>query len=236
LKEDDEIKAFEKAMKYLRSDDSPLSVVDEKTKQGKSKYKQWCDIVKSEMNDVMEYQRLKNEKADLENRIKSLEPSLVEAKDELQKSTRDLESTRGEISDLREMYDSAKRWVEAAQKIAVLRLQVLQKEEDFRMMNSDKEGRTLEQVMNNLRDLEKKKDEYSERQSALNKEMSDINERVSSLSSKATKLEDDVRRMQEKYDEDLKLEERKTELTKKYAELKNEQDKVGENNCSISRP
>ena len=60
----------------------------------------------------------------------------------------------------------------------------------------------------------------------LNTELTSINERVSNTSTTATRLEGQFKKMESKYEEQLKLEERTNELNKKFAERKLEQDKV----------
>ena len=60
----------------------------------------------------------------------------------------------------------------------------------------------------------------------LNTELTTINERVHNFSVTATRLEDQLKKMESKYEEGLKLGERIDELNKKVAEGKNEQDKV----------
>ena len=62
----------------------------------------------------------------------------------------------------------------------------------------------------------------------LNGELTTINDRVSNYSVTATRLENQLRSMEAKYEEELKNEKRKNELNKKYAEMKSEQDKLSD--------
>lgn len=217
---------YQSNLKTLVSDDSPLNRVDERTKMAKEKFQRWCEIVKSTRNDAMEYERLRVEVNEVENRIRAQEPALKTHDKELESANQSVIILKGEISELREMQNSSKQWNDAAMKIAGLREQVVQKEEDFRSMISDKESRDLKKVSDDIANLEKKKDEYIEKVNDLNSEMSKLNDEVSSLAQTATRLETNLRNMQEKYDEELKLEERKSTLTKRSVDLKTELEQV----------
>jgi chromosome segregation ATPase len=213
-------------MQTLASDDSPLSKVDERTKVAKEKLQRWCEVVKFTRNDALEYERLRGEVDELEKRIRTQEPTLMSREKELESANHTAVILKGEISELREILNSSKQWNDSAMKIAGLREQAVQKEEDFRLLTSDKEGRDLKQVTDDISNLEKKKDEYIEKVNALNREMTKINDEVSSLAQTATRLEANFRNMQEKYDEELKLEDKKNALTKRNTDLKAELEQV----------
>lgn len=217
---------FRRTMKSLASANTPLSKVDETTKLAKEKYQGWCEVVKASRDGALEYERLKNDIDGLEKHIRTHEPALKSHNEELESATQAAIILKGDISELREMWDSSKQWSASAAKIAALRDQVVQKEEDFRLLSSDKEGRDLKQVTDDIADLEKKKDEYIEKINALNREMSKLNDEVSSLAQTATRLETNLRNMQEKYDEELKLEEKRNTLTQRNTDLKAEQERV----------
>jgi predicted nucleic acid-binding Zn-ribbon protein len=128
------------------------------------------------------------------------------------------------VKDLRELDDARKIWTADAMRIALQRDTVNQKEADFQLMNSDVKGRDLKQVEAELLDMSSKKDEYTDKITKLNAELTTINDRVSNYSITATRLENQLRSMEAKYEEELKNDERKDELNKKYAEMKAEQD------------
>jgi chromosome segregation ATPase len=174
----------------------------------------------------LEFQRISIDIKELETRAKSLEPDVNARNKELEEATKSIEYTEVEINDLREMLESAKRWRETAMKIASLREQAVQKEDYFSMMNSDKQSRDLKTVTEDIAESERKKDEYVEKINVLNKEMSKINDDVSSLAQTATRLENNYRTMQEKFNEEVKMEEKKTELATTYADLKSEYEQV----------
>ena len=163
---------------------------------------------------------------ELEARTKSLEPDVNARNKELEEANKSIEYTESEINDLREMIESAKRWRETAIKIASLREQAVQKEDYFSMMNSDKQSRDLKTVTEDIAESERKKDEYIEKINALNKEMSKINDDVSSLAQTATRLENTYRTMQEKFNEELKMEEKRVELSTTSTNLKSEYEQV----------
>jgi chromosome segregation ATPase len=210
-------------------DDSLLGKIDEATQQKLTKYKLMVETVKNIRNDVLEYQRLASEMGEQDARIKNLVPEVNARDKELEDAAKSVDCISGEIGDLREMFESSKRWRDTALKIALLREQVLQKEDDFRIMNNDKHSRDLKKVTDDIAELERKKDECMEKINALNKEMSKINDDVASLSQTATRLETNYRNMQEKYNEELKMEERKSELNIMYADLKTEYEQVSRN-------
>jgi chromosome segregation ATPase len=224
-----ELEIYRLNMQTLASEDSPLSKVDERTKIAKEKLQRWCEVVKSMRSDALEYERLRGEVEELEKRIRTQEPALNSQDKELESANHSAVILKGEISELREMLNSSKQWNDSAVKIAGLREQAIQKEEDFRLLTSDKEGRDLRQVTEDIANLEKKKDEYIEKINALNREMTKINDEVSSLAQTATRLETNFRNMQEKYDEELKLEEKKNALSKRNTDLKAELEQVRRN-------
>ena len=167
---------------------------------------------------------------------------------------------------MKDLFDASKSWIDASDRIALHRDQVHQKKADFRMMNSDKEGRDLKQVEEELSDSNRKKDDYNgtiffncnfsikrflhnpeilsfsvkntrnceiEKITKLNLELSSINDRVTHFSTIATSLENEYKKKELKYEEQLKLEERASELREKFAERKHEQDKVSHGGFKI---
>lgn len=218
---------YQSSLRALSSADSALNKTDEVTKLSKEKYQEWRGIVKDARDEALEYERLRNEVDELEKRIRLQEPTLNDLSKELDSTNETALILKGELGELREMQTAAKQWNDAALKIAGLRDQVVQKEDEFRLLSSDKVGgRDLKQVTDNITDLEKKKDEYIEKVNSLNREMSQLNDEVSSLAQTATRLETNLRNMQEKYDEELKLDEKRNILTQKNTDLKAEMEQV----------
>ena len=109
----------------------------------------------------MEHQRLEKELEELERNASDLDSVLRDRKNERDKAKTLVQSIEGEVKDLRELSDASKIWVEASLRIALQRDQVNQKEADFRLMNSDREGRDLKQVEAELLDSNEKKDDYT---------------------------------------------------------------------------
>jgi chromosome segregation ATPase len=197
-----EIEAFETTIRALASDDSPLVKTDERTKLAKGKYKEWCDIIKGISNDVLDYQRLKNELEEVEKRAKELDMQLVDKKKDLKDAQDIVNNVQSESGDAKEFFDASKRWVDSSVRIAMQREQVNQKEINFRHETSATDGRDLEQVDKDLEDLNQKKDEYADKKNQLNTEMAAINDRVASFSQTATRLETQLRNMESKYQEE----------------------------------
>jgi len=115
------------------------------------------------MDDVLEYHRLESDLQDLEKNANTLDSTLRNRKNELEKAKEIIASIKGEVKDFRELSDASKIWVETSSRISIQRDQVNQKEADFRMMNSDVEGRDLKQVEEELLESNRKKDEYQGR-------------------------------------------------------------------------
>lgn len=172
----------------------------------------------------MEHQRLVQELEDLEKSASSFDIVVRERQTELEKVNTAVQSMETDVKDLRELDDARKIWTADAMRIALQRDTVNQKEADFQLMNSDVKGRDLKQVEAELLDMSSKKDEYTDKITKLNAELTTINDRVSNYSITATRLENQLRSMEAKYEEELKNDERKDELNKKYAEMKAEQD------------
>ena len=97
----------------------------------------------------------------MEKNATNLDSELRERKNELEKTNTIVRSIEGEVKDLRELLDASKIWTEASMRIALQRETINQKEADFSLMNSDREGRDLKQVEAELLDLNQKKDEYT---------------------------------------------------------------------------
>ena len=60
----------------------------------------------------------------------------------------------------------------------------------------------------------------------LNKEQTNLNDHVQKCAKTASLLEENLKKMESKYEEQTKMEDRMNELNKKFAERKHEQDKV----------
>ena len=117
--------------------------------------------MKGSVNDVLEYHRLQNDLEGLEKNASALDSALRNQKNEVEKEKELTESIERDVKDLRELSDASKIWVEASLRIALQRDQVHQKEADFQMMNSDREGRDLKQVEAELLESNQKKDDYN---------------------------------------------------------------------------
>lgn len=109
----------------------------------------------------MEYRRLENDLEQLEKNVDTLESTLRNRKKEVENAKMDIEVNERDVKDCRELSDASKIWLEASSRIALQRDQVNQKEADFRMMNSDREGRDLKQVEEELVESNLKKDDYN---------------------------------------------------------------------------
>ena len=206
------------------SDSSPLAKMDDATKLAKENLTQWHDEVKDILPDVSEFYRLKKEAELLETRKAEREKALATLETEWKQANGEAEELNNEVETAREMHDAWRRWAEAAGRIAGFRAKVASREESIRKATSDK--RDLKQVNSDIGKLEKQKDEYIAKMNALHKEMTDINDEMSSHAQAATRLEQFYRDMQTKYDEELKLGERKKTLKEKEKSLKKELDKV----------
>ena len=98
---------------------------------------------------------------ELEKSISTLESTLHNRKKEVENESANVQNIERDVQDLRELLDASKIWVESASRISLQREQANRKEADFRMMNSDREGRDLKQVEAELVESNRKKDEYN---------------------------------------------------------------------------
>ncbi len=126
-----------------------------------TRYKQWQRIVKGCVNDVSEYHRLQKELGELEKSISTLQSALHNRRKEVENESANVGNIERDVQDLRELLDASKIWVESASRISLQREQANQKEADFRLMNSDRDGRDLKQVEAELVESNRKKDEYN---------------------------------------------------------------------------
>ena len=172
----------------------------------------------------MDHQRLAQELEDLDKNASGFDVVVRERQTELEKVKTAVSSMETDVKDLRELDDARKIWTADAMRIALQRDTVNQKEADFQLMNSDVKGRDLKQVEAELLDMSSKKDEYTDKITKLNAELTTINDNVTNYSVSATRFETQLRGMEAKYEEELKNDERKDELNKKYAKMKAEQD------------
>ena len=113
------------------------------------------------MNSILEYHRLEKDIEELERNVNALDSTLRDRKNELEQMRTLIENIEGEVKDLRYLFDASKIWMEASFRIALQREQVNLKEADFRMMNSDREGRDLKRVEEDLSESSRKKDELN---------------------------------------------------------------------------
>lgn len=109
----------------------------------------------------MEYQRLGKDLDELDQSVGELDSVLRDRKNERDKTRALVENIEGEVKDLRELTDASKRWVGDSLRIALERDQVNEKESNFRLMNSDREGRDLKQVEAELSGSLQKKDDHA---------------------------------------------------------------------------
>ena len=109
----------------------------------------------------MEHQRLENDLEELEKSASNLDSILRDRKNEREEAQALVERIEREVKDFREFSNASKIWVEASMRISLQRDQIGQKVADFRMMNSDREGRDLKQVEADLLDSNHKKDDYN---------------------------------------------------------------------------
>lgn len=126
-----------------------------------AKYEAWHMIVKEVTNSILEHQRLKRELEKLKKNAANIDYDLCRGKNKLEKAKTIVKNIDGEVKDLRRLLDASKIWVEASMRIGVQRETVSQKEKDFLLMNSDREGRDLKQVEVDLLESNQKKDGFT---------------------------------------------------------------------------
>lgn len=98
---------------------------------------------------------------DLEKNVHDLDSVLSLRKKERDEIKTLVDSFEAEVKELRNLADASKRWVGDSFRISVERDQVKEKEVNFRLMNSDREGRDLKQVEAELSDSIQKQADYT---------------------------------------------------------------------------
>lgn len=219
------MKVLNTTLNAFMADDSPLSSMDDAAMKDKECLEQWYGVVKKTQADVSEYFRLKKEADLLQARKSEREKELTSLVAQLKEATDKAEEINDDIDTAGEMLEFWKRWTENALRVAGFREKVVAREASIQSVTSDE--RDLKTVNEDIAKLEKEKDEHIGKMNALNKEMTEINDAMSHNAQKATQLEKYYRDMQDKYDEELQLGERKEALKAKQKSLKKEIDQVG---------
>lgn len=224
-----EFEAFRKQLKILASKQSPLLQTDERSKESKSKYTAWKDIVTEHYQEILEYSRISTEIKNLDVNIQSLDDRLSESLRKLEEAKVEASDLESQVASLRDLQNSVKSWSEAAGRIAEKCMQISQKEEQLTMSTGiDPQGRSLHTVELAINDLIEKRESYAAKMNRLNKEMSAIMSRINTVTSQATRTEQLVQEKEKKYAEEQRLVMRKRELTDVIANCAAEEKKLQE--------
>ncbi len=146
----------------LASEQSPLVKVDERNKASKAKYIKWKEIVTENTDAIMEYHRITKEVHDLATNTTDLENRLSDSMRQLDNAKEAAGDVETQVESLRDLLDSAKRWSEAAVRIAEKRMLITQKEEELDMsIGVDTKGRDLMTVEREMNDRIEEREQHT---------------------------------------------------------------------------
>jgi DNA repair exonuclease SbcCD ATPase subunit len=165
IRDDDEKKAFSRAMNILAGNDetesSPLfdNINDGNLLEMKTKYETWRDNLKPHMRNLTEHKRIKGEVRELDENTKVIRGELVKAKENLKDKQHRADSAFSELKDLRTLLGKTEGWRDAAIKISFSRSAIKRSEDDLKLeLVGDKSGRRLEEVEQNVEVLQTQKE------------------------------------------------------------------------------
>ena len=149
----------------------------------KATYQRWKKFVSDNMDDLRDFCRMTDEAAGLEKELQTLDDDVSRNKTNLDRQKDQAAEIQTEVDQLRELGNAAKRWSEDAGRIAEKRMQIAQKYSDLNASAVDDGRRDLRAVEKDIDTRTEEKDNLSNKNSKLNKEMANLNNKISALSS-----------------------------------------------------
>ena len=148
-------------MKILKGEASPLLKVDERSRNAQANYIKWKDTVSEHSQAVLEYRRIANEVHDAGATVRQLEIELSDFSGQLNDAKDTLSDLEKETASLQDLFDSAKRWYEAAGRIVEKWSQIRQKTNDLSISTVDAHGRDLETVEREMNERIEEREHYN---------------------------------------------------------------------------
>jgi chromosome segregation ATPase len=161
----------------LFADDSELMAGNEKIGALKKFLKESRKTIQSNMTDLRDFSRANKEIEALEAEMAKLRVESESAHNQVNDQKMVVDELQSEVTELRELLDSSKRWNEDANRIASKRMKISEKRYALGVntQHHDRDLRTVESEVTRLSD---EKDKISNRINELNKEMTMLNKNL----------------------------------------------------------
>jgi chromosome segregation ATPase len=161
----------------------------------------------------------------LEKDVQKLQDELLHCNSTLKEQAALRDEFHKEATDLRELVDTIRRWMDDAGRIEEKYLQIRQKKLDLQSTSPDS-SRDMKTVDRQITEMREEKEAMSNKILRLNKEMSELNQKISEVSTQATKIEGALRDTEAKYSAELKAVERRKDLGIQIQNIAEEEKKV----------
>jgi predicted nucleic acid-binding Zn-ribbon protein len=223
-----EAKTFVVAMKNLENDKDIIDT-DEKAQELyrtlKPAYQSMRKALEDGVDDLRDSRRMNDEASELEKDVQKLQDELFHCNSTLKEQTALRDECQKEVTDLRELVDTIRRWMDDAGRIEEKYLQISQKKLDLQSTSPDS-NRDMKTVDRQITEMREEKEAMSNKILRLNKEMSELNQKISEVSTQATKIEGTLRDTEAKYSAELKAVERRKDLGIQIQTIAEEEKKV----------
>ena len=226
----DESKKFKATMKNLCDlDTSPIFEMDQKDAKERDDQVEvltkWKSEVQASVGDYLEFKRVSNEIANLEDPVATAEAELKTLEDQVKELKDDVDSEQATVTELRQLNEVMNRLRDEASKISRKLQQIKDKELAIGTSNVSG-GQDLDAVERSLSSKTKEKEALMNDISSLNKESSRLNKRAKDASDRATTLEQSAKAKEAQYEEDQQATVRKTELSELINGWRDEEKKL----------
>lgn len=226
--DDDEYRTFKEKFEELMEESVLVSADQESTDRYnslKKKYEKWVKVLRNNLVEIREYERLQKECSTAETEVQQLRDDLSTQQTCLSELKTKSANRRNEVDEIRELVEISKRWADDAHRIKDKRIQINHKKDEL-SMSTAVSGRDLRTVEKELNSKIESKEEKINAINRLNKEMTELNNRVTQLSSQASQNESLLREKEAKFAEGEKATERKNELHLRLQKAKEEDTQV----------
>ena len=235
----DEAKTFSQNLKMLADPDtSPIIEANEShAKERKDEVEvltKWKSEVQASIGDYLEFKRVNNEIAALEDPVATAEAELKTLEDQVKELKDDVDSEQATVTELRQLNEVMNRLRDEASKISRKLTQIRDKE--ISIGTSQTGGsQDLTAVERSLSSKTKAKEDLMNDISGLNKESSELNKRAKDASDRATTLEQSAKAKEAQYEQDQQASVRKTELSELINGWRDEDKKIEKEEEPIRR-
>ena len=235
----DEAKKFKAAIKNLcDKDNSPIFKMDvARAKERKDEVElltKWKSEVQASVGDYLEFKRVNNEIATIEDPVATAEAELKTLEDQVKELKDDVDSEQATVAELRQLNEVMNRLRDEASKIS-RKLQQIKSKELSIGTSTVGGGQDLNAVERSLSSKTKAKEDLMNDISGLNKESSELNRRAKDASDRATALDQSAKTKKAQYEQDQQATVRKTELSELITGWTDEDKKLGKEEDPIHR-